>query len=122
MTKVATTKWQGGKWIRPERRLAIHLRDDFTCAYCGRHLKNDRPGDVTLDHLVPRCYGGKNDSGNLVTACKRCNSSRQEKPWQDYATGGAIHRILGLVQMPVNLELAKALIAGTAGDAVETER
>ncbi len=109
-------------WITPERRLAIYIRDSFTCCYCGKCLKNEDPNLVTLDHLVPRNKkvahgGGGNESTNLITACKSCNSSRQDKPWMDYAPGGAQDRINTLRYQEVNIKLAKALIAGTAGDA-----
>lgn len=105
-----------GQWIRSDARLAIYIRDGFACAYCGRDLRNAAPADVTLDHLLPRSAGGTNDATNLVTACRSCNSSRQDKPWIDYATGGARDRIEQLRHRPLNIELAKALIAGTAGD------
>ena len=108
-------------WITRERRLAIYIRDNFTCCYCGTALKDADPNLVTLDHLVPRNplvdHGnGGNESTNLVTACKSCNSSRKDRPWLDYATGGAIDRINTLRYQPLNMSLAKALIAGTAGD------
>lgn len=112
-----------GRWIRVEKRLAIYLRDGFGCAYCGRDLRNAAPADVTLDHLLPRSAGGNNDATNLVTACRSCNSSRQDKPWVDYATGGARDRIEQLRHAPLNIELARALIADTAGDdAIEAAR
>lgn len=113
----------GSSWIRKERRLALYIRDDFTCGYCGRDLRNASPREVTLDHLLPRSAGGDNESTNLVTACLRCNSSRQDKPWADFATGGAVDRISQLRYAPVNLELAKSIIAGRVGDpVVESER
>lgn len=87
------------------------------CAYCGRNLKGAEPAEVTLDHLLPRCYGGNNEATNLVTSCRSCNSSRQDTPWIDYATGGARDRIEHLRHQPINVKLAKALIEGTAGDA-----
>jgi 5-methylcytosine-specific restriction endonuclease McrA len=113
----------GSKWIRPEKRLAIYIRDNFTCVYCGRMLKNDSKDNVTLDHLTPRKYHGTNGATNLVTACRACNCSRQEKSWVDYATGGAVERIMQLRYEPLNVSLAKALIDGTAdNDDVEGVR
>lgn len=105
-----------GRWIRSEKRLALYIRDGFACVYCGLDLRGAAPADVTLDHLLPRSAGGKNDATNLVTACKRCNSSRGDQPWVDYATGGARDRIEQLRHRVLNIPLAKALIAGTAGD------
>lgn len=107
---------RGGSWISKHARLAIYIRDGFQCAYCGRSLKSAKPFDVTLDHLVPRCVGGTDEPTNIITACRPCNSRRQDKPWVDYAPGGARDRIETLRNQPLNLELARALIAGTAGD------
>jgi 5-methylcytosine-specific restriction endonuclease McrA len=109
------------RWIRPERRLAIYIRDEFICGYCGTHLKNSPPEDVTLDHLVPRNpnvpHGnGGNETTNLTTACRACNSSRGDRPWMDYATGGARDRIETRRYQPINLDLAKAILNDTAGD------
>jgi hypothetical protein len=110
-------------WIRKEKRLALYIRDEFTCCYCGRQLKGANPREVTLDHLVPRNAGGDNQPSNLVTACLSCNSSRQDKPWVDFATGGAVERIQTRRTQPINVPLARAIILGTAGDAaVEGER
>lgn len=109
------------RWITPEKRLAIYIRDGFQCAYCGASLKNVAPEGITLDHLVPRnplvAHGnGGNEATNLITACRSCNSSRQDKPWVDYATGGARDRIETLRHQPLNVPLAKALLEDRAGD------
>lgn len=109
------TNGKGSKWIRPERRLGIYIRDGFQCCYCGKSLKDAAPADVTLDHLVPRNVkvahgGGGNESTNLVTACRSCNSSRQDTPWFSYATGGARDRIETLRYQTVNVQLAKAIL------------
>jgi 5-methylcytosine-specific restriction endonuclease McrA len=106
----------GSKWIRKDKRLAIYIRDGFSCAYCGRDLKDAAPAEVNLDHLLPRSAGGTNGAGNLITACRSCNCSRQDRPWIDYATGGARDRIEQLRHRPLNMDLARAIIAGTAGD------
>ena len=113
----------GGGWCKPYKRLAIYIRDGFTCCYCGRDLRNADPREVTLDHLLPRSANGSNECTNLVTACLHCNSSRGAKAWADYATGGAVDRIEQNRNALVNYELAKAIIAGTAGDPrTEAER
>jgi hypothetical protein len=69
----------GGKWIRQDKRLAIYLRDGLCCAYCGAAMEM---GDalLTLDHVTPQELGGSNKETNLVTCCKSCNSSKQDKP------------------------------------------
>lgn len=111
-----TGKYNGSKWIRPDKRLSIYIRDGFQCLYCGRDLRNETPDQLNLDHLLPRSAGGSNHETNLITSCKSCNCSRQDKPWVDYATGGARDRIEQRRHQPLNRKLAKAIIAGEAGD------
>jgi len=65
------------RWIRLEPRLAIYLRDDLTCAWCGQSARDGV--ELTLDHCKPRNKGGDNKPSNLVTSCFTCNSSRGEK-------------------------------------------
>lgn len=48
-------------------------RDNFTCAYCGGHGN-------TIDHIVPKDSGGRNEWLNTVAACTPCNSSKSNKP------------------------------------------
>ena len=37
-------------------RRNVYLRDGYICQYCGNRFKTP---DLTLDHVYPRCYGGK---------------------------------------------------------------
>ena len=105
-----------GGWNHKAVRLAIYLRDGFTCVYCLRDLHDTDPFDVTLDHLIPRSLGGTHETTNLVTACRSCNSSRQAKDWQVWATKKAQARIKKQQGRKLPLALASALIEGTAGD------
>src|ERR1700690_2140545 len=103
-------------WIVKERRLAIYIRDSFTCQYCGKDLRNATARQMGLDHLEDLVVGGghkgaNNKSSNLITACARCNSARGAKVYTDYATGGALDRIEVSRHLPVNLVLAKQLMA-----------
>jgi len=54
-------------------RNRIYKRDNYTCVYCGseRHL--------TLDHVIPKSRGGKNDWNNLVTSCQKCNLKKADR-------------------------------------------
>jgi len=104
-----------GQWISKVDRLAIYIRDNFMCLYCGTNLRDTDPAkEMSLDHLLPRVSGGNNESTNLITACRACNCSRQTQPWMDYCTGGAVERINTQRYKTINKVLAKALINGTA--------
>lgn len=112
---------QGSKWISKPARLAIYIRDGFACQYCGRDLRDAPAREVTLDHLDPRCEvtcpAARRNPKRLVTACLRCNSSRQDKPWLDFATGGAIDRIRKTVRRTLNLDLARSILRGDTNPA-----
>jgi 5-methylcytosine-specific restriction endonuclease McrA len=103
-----------GSWIRPEKRLAIYIRDGFACAYCGSDLRDRDPREMGLDHLDCSSHGGSNHETNLVLACRSCNSSRGTRPWRTYATGGAVERIERQRVLPLNMKLAKAVMKGEA--------
>lgn len=63
---------QSGWW---KRRLALGR-----CHYCGRDVGARR---LTLDHVVPVIRGGRSVRGNVVPACKDCNSAKQSLlPWE----------------------------------------
>ncbi len=113
--------WQGSKWIRPAKRAAIYERDGWECVYCGRGPRTRKATHqahvvLSLDHLVPRSEIVNNGAENLVTCCKSCNSSRQDRPWREFAPGGAQERIEFLTAQPLDIELGKAIIASLQGD------
>ncbi len=56
-------------------RKNILLRDRYTCQYCDKVLP---PGQLTLDHIVPRAKGGKDSWANLVCACGDCNRRKAD--------------------------------------------
>lgn len=51
-------------------RANIYLRDRYRCQYCGRR---GRPGELNIDHLIPRSRGGESSWENVVVACIPCN-------------------------------------------------
>jgi 5-methylcytosine-specific restriction endonuclease McrA len=53
------------------KRNGIFERDEFRCVYCGEQFPAE---ELTLDHVQPRARGGDRSEGNLVTACKGCNT------------------------------------------------
>lgn len=48
------------------------------CHYCGTGMtrRDNSPTMATVDHIVPRISGGRNNRKNIVAACKWCNSSK----------------------------------------------
>jgi hypothetical protein len=82
---------QGMNWITQEKRLAIYLRDDLACVYCGKGIEQEGIR-LSLDHIVT-CKAAKakgkrkenNHQTNLVTCCYSCNSSRGSDPIQVWA-------------------------------------
>jgi 5-methylcytosine-specific restriction endonuclease McrA len=55
-------------------RKNILRRDRHRCQYCG---KNAQP--LTVDHIIPKQFGGKHSWENLVCACIRCNNRKGNK-------------------------------------------
>lgn len=52
-------------------RRGVLARDGFSCAYCGK--KAD-----TIDHVIPRAFGGQNTWENCVAACGKCNNKKSD--------------------------------------------
>jgi len=52
-----------------------YQRDQGRCRYCNKDMTgfHDWAG-YTIDHLVPRCAGGKDVLENVVLACSGCNN------------------------------------------------
>lgn len=111
-----------GVCLRADLRLAIYLRDSFRCVYCCADLHGADPRDVTLDHVRCHSDGGDNSPTNLVTACRSCNCSRQDKPLARFAGPETRKDIKRLTSRKIGKyrTLAKALIAGTAGNTQES--
>jgi len=121
------SKYQGQKWIRNERRLAIYLRDGMACVYCGQGIEEGIR--LTLDHLTPHSTSDTpdNTNENLVTACVSCNSSRGNRPLADFCaavagylnhgiTGSEIlAHITATVARAVDMTEAKSIIARRGG-------
>lgn len=64
--------------LNQTQRLKVYERDNWTCVYCGRNMRNDRRV-ACLDHVIPYSKGGTNREMNLATSCKKCNSEKSDK-------------------------------------------
>ncbi|MFP4445207.1 MAG: HNH endonuclease [Desulfosudaceae bacterium] len=79
--------------IRREKNKARELRQTQwwkrrlsrgRCYYCGREFP---PAELTMDHVVPLARGGKTTKGNVVPACKTCNTEKKQRlpvEWEAY--------------------------------------
>jgi len=52
-------------------RKNIIRRDRHTCQYCGK-----KSVPLTVDHIIPKHFGGKQTWENLICACVRCNNKK----------------------------------------------
>lgn len=104
-----------GRWIRVEKRLAIYLRDRFTCLYCGSDLHGvGDPRKIQLDHKTPKSEGGSNGESNVFTSCMHCNCRRQATRFAVFASPGARDRVRRQLRLKLTpyLTLAKAIVRG----------
>lgn len=58
----------------------VWKRDNYTCWYCGksRRQMEEEGFHITIDHITPKCKGGKNTFDNTVTCCSDCNSKKDD--------------------------------------------
>ena len=59
-------------------RRAIKEHFDCQCVYCGETYELH---ELTLDHVQPRCYGGRDIASNLVSSCVKCNQAKGSDNW-----------------------------------------
>ena len=62
-------------------RFEIFARDEYRCVYCGLVQE---PDALSVDHVQPRMRGGDGSQGNVVTACRGCNTRKAGHPLSQY--------------------------------------
>ncbi len=65
--KEKATLLRGSQWWK--RQIARGV-----CYYCQRKIP---PAELTMDHIVALIRGGKSSRGNVVPACRECNSRKK---------------------------------------------
>lgn len=59
---------------------------NYHCAYCLVAFSDENP--PTQDHMLPLVRGGTHDAGNIVPACRECNSTKRTRtPLEFLAVG-----------------------------------
>lgn len=101
----ASRPGRSSRWISKSTRFAVYHRDGFRCVYCKPAKRAYDGVGLTLDHLISRKDGGDHDPTNLVTACTKCNSSRQHKK-HPRRTLARLHK---LTAVPLNLEVGRLM-------------
>jgi 5-methylcytosine-specific restriction endonuclease McrA len=71
----------GEKSLTVDEWEALKVEFNNCCAYCGRKEK------LTQDHIMPISKGGTYSKGNIVPACGKCNSSKNNKGLEDWYKG-----------------------------------
>lgn len=83
--------WQKNKSIiRPV--WVIEMYYSKQCHYCGKSLTH---GTCTIDHVVPKAKGGKNEPSNCVPCCKECNQLKGISNYGDFKIGLLIANTCG---------------------------
>lgn len=62
--------------------IRLHLLAEKRCSYCDVQVAQPEP-----DHVVPISRGGRNDIGNILPCCQRCNGDKGDMTlteWADY--------------------------------------
>ncbi len=63
-------------YTNQEKRNFILERDNYKCSYCLKEISRD---EFHLDHIHPKSKGGFNYRTNLLSACKSCNTKKNNK-------------------------------------------
>lgn len=67
--------WRKAALVTDEDRAAVFALDSFQCVYCGDQTRRL----LSIDHRLPQRDGGTSERGNLLTACRACNSSKNAR-------------------------------------------
>ncbi len=60
---------------RTKSVLAAYLDQKGLCPYCQGEITSS---NVTVEHIIPRAWGGLNFGRNVVLACEECNNLKSE--------------------------------------------
>lgn len=53
--------------------MKLHKLQGGMCAYCSKSI----PYEFSLDHIIPKKFGGRNLLCNMILTCNSCNSAKQ---------------------------------------------
>ena len=71
--------------LSKKQKLDVYERDGYKCQLCGRDMDYTAEySSFSVDHIMPLSRGGTNESDNLQTCCKSCNSRKGTKTTEEY--------------------------------------
>ena len=71
------------------KREEVFARDGHRCVYCGEQFPEE---SLTVDHVQPRVRGGDRSGGNLVSACRGCNTAKGHRRLAEFLAENAVAR------------------------------
>ena len=71
-----------GSFTPPLCNRTLFRRDNHRCLYCGQQFSR---GELTRDHIIPVSRGGRNKWENVVSACRRCNWTKDNRTPEEAA-------------------------------------
>ncbi len=74
---------------RPSARETIFARDGYRCVYCGNVFESE---ELSIDHVQPRMRGGDGSQGNVVTACRGCNTAKAGRRLSQFLADAPVAR------------------------------
>jgi len=82
----------------------LFFADGPFCVYCYDKFEKFTDKGLTIDHLVPKKFGGSNRAHNLVLSCEVCNHMKDSKG------GAGIDELINyILQKRRNRELFKKI-------------
>jgi 5-methylcytosine-specific restriction endonuclease McrA len=83
INSIIAVKDKSGRYRRgvpPLTNRALFQRDGYLCMYCGRKFCAK---ELTREHVVPMSRGGRDVWTNVLTACVRCNHTKDARTPQE---------------------------------------
>lgn len=59
----------------------VWVADGYRCVYCKQPMGKVQ---LTIDHFIPLEQGGRNDTSNYLSACRRCNKDKGSEDPRDF--------------------------------------